>query len=84
MTDDELELAANEAFDRVKPVFTGLNCQIVGHVLASLTANWLLSLEAEPPDPEETETWRADALEQLALKVVRLVREHEDMRKTPQ
>lgn len=84
MTDDELEQAASDAFNQVKPIFTGLSCQIVGHVLAFLTANWLLSLQAEPPDPEETETMRADALETLALEVVRLVREHEDMRKNPQ
>ena len=82
MTDDELETTA--VFQQVKPILTGLSCQIVGHVLAYLTANWLLSLEAEPPDPEETETLRAHALESLALNVAHLVREHEEMRKNPQ
>lgn len=84
MTDDELETAANEAFQQVKPIFTGLSCQIVSHVLSFLTANWLLSLQAEPPEEEETETLRAHALESLALQVVQLVREYEAMRKNPQ
>lgn len=81
MTDDE---TVEDTFDQIKPILTGLDCGIVGTVLVYLTANWLISIEADPPDRDDTRAARMDALEQLTQQILRLVREDEDMREKPQ